>query len=279
MLHQTNIIAMIGGGDHPRFPKNKVIIWDDYQVQCIAELVFQTPVHSVRLRRDRIVVVLERKTYVYEFSDLKLLEQIETYPNPSGLCGVSSDGDFVLACLGEKIGEVHVDHHFLNRSFSIPAHTTPISQLVLNQSGTKLATASAKGTIVRVFDTTTEKRIAEYRRGSQEAVINSISFNKESTMLCVASSTGTIHIYSCDEKLENKTSAFSMLRGWVPMAGDVWSAKQIYISESNAIASFWGREGNKHIIIVLSSSGKYSKYSFTDSSSECTLECMERFVS
>jgi hypothetical protein len=39
-----------------------------------------------------------------------------------------------------------------------------------------------------------------------------------------------------------------MLKGWVPMAGDVWSAKQIYLNEQNAIAAFCGKEENKHII-------------------------------
>ena len=37
---------------------------------------------AVKLRRDRVVVVLATKVYVYRFSDLKLLDQIDTQPNP-----------------------------------------------------------------------------------------------------------------------------------------------------------------------------------------------------
>ena len=40
---------------------------------------------AVKLRRDRVVVVLATKVYVYRFSDLKLLDQIDTQPNPRGL--------------------------------------------------------------------------------------------------------------------------------------------------------------------------------------------------
>ena len=29
MIHKTNIFAMVGGGQTPRHPKNKLMIWDD----------------------------------------------------------------------------------------------------------------------------------------------------------------------------------------------------------------------------------------------------------
>jgi len=62
------------------------------------------------------------------------------------------------------------------------------------------------------------------------------------------------------------------------LAGDVWSSKQIYVNEPNAISTFGAREGDKHIIVVLASSGKYYKYSFTDGNSECVLESMSTFA-
>lgn len=74
----------------------------------------------------------------------------------------------VLATMGEKVGEVRIDHYKQNNSYPLAAHTTNITQLVLNQSGTRLATASERGTVVRVFDTSTKNLIAEFRRGRKQ---------------------------------------------------------------------------------------------------------------
>ena len=64
------------------------MIWDDHQNRCIGELAFRSDVRAVRLRRDRVVVALAQKVYVYNFADLTLLDHIETYENPKGeLCG------------------------------------------------------------------------------------------------------------------------------------------------------------------------------------------------
>lgn len=58
-----------------------------------------------------------------------------------------------------------------------------------------LATASDKGTVVRVFSVPDAKKLWQFRRGSSSARIFSINFNLTSTLLAVSSDTSTIHIY------------------------------------------------------------------------------------
>jgi len=60
------------------------MIWDDHQNRCIGELSFRSEVRAVRLRRDRVVVALDSKVYVYNFADLSLLDHVITSENPKG---------------------------------------------------------------------------------------------------------------------------------------------------------------------------------------------------
>ncbi len=45
------------------------------------------------MKLDRIVVVIENKVFVHNFVDLKLIDAIETCPNPRGLCAINTEGD------------------------------------------------------------------------------------------------------------------------------------------------------------------------------------------
>ncbi|OWM63506.1 hypothetical protein CDL15_Pgr019455 [Punica granatum] len=153
MLFRCNILALVGRGPNPQYSPNKVMIWDDHQSRCIGELSFRSEVRSVRLRRDRIVVVLEQKVFVYNFADLKLLHQIETIANPKGLCVVSQTaGSLVLVCPGLQKGQVRVEHYATKRTKFIMAHDSRIACFSLSQDGKLLATASTKGTLIRVFN-------------------------------------------------------------------------------------------------------------------------------
>jgi WD40 repeat protein len=153
MLFRCNILALVGGGDNPHYPPNKVMIWDDHQSRCIGELSFRSPVRGVRLRRDRIVVVLENKIFVYNFADLKLVHQIETAPNPKGLCAVSQQpGSIVLVCPGVQKGQVRVEHYGARKTKFINAHTSRVACFALSQDGRLIATASTKGTLVRIYN-------------------------------------------------------------------------------------------------------------------------------
>lgn len=145
MLFRCNIMALSGGGKNPRFQPNKVMIWDDHQSRCIGELSFRSEVRAVKLRRDRIIVVLELKTYVYNFADLKHVDHIETIANPKGLvalCAHTSSNVLVLP--GVQKGQVRVELYDLKKTTFIVAHETNLACLALNVDGTLLATASDK---------------------------------------------------------------------------------------------------------------------------------------
>lgn len=197
MLFRCNILAIVGGGDAPQYPPNKVMIWDDHQGKCIGELSFKTPVRAVRLRRDRVAVALEHKVLVYNFSDLRLLHQAETLANGKGLLALSPAPDAaVLACPGLHTGQVRVELLDRRQTRFVSAHDSPLAALALSADGKRLATCSDKGTLVRVWGTADGSRLQELRRGSQPAAIHCLALSRCCEWLAASSDKGTVHVWA-----------------------------------------------------------------------------------
>lgn len=207
MLFRCNILALVGGGKSPRYSPNKVMIWDDHQSRCIGELSFRSEVRAVRLRRDRIVVVLELKIYVYNFADLKLLHQIETLSNTKGICALSpTPKTCVLACPGQRKGEVRVELYSMKKTRFVQAHDSSLACLSLSLDGALLATASNKGTLVRIFNTADGTKLQELRRGAERAEIYSLAFHPNLRWLAVSSAKGTVHVFTLKPTTEEARS-------------------------------------------------------------------------
>jgi WD40 repeat protein len=69
----------------------------------------------------------------------------------------------------------------------------------LNSDGVLVATASEKGTLIRIYRVDTGEHLQELRRGKENAEIYSISFSQNNLYLACTSDRGTIHIFSLDK--------------------------------------------------------------------------------
>ncbi|ORY52828.1 WD40 repeat-like protein [Leucosporidium creatinivorum] len=219
MLFCTSLVALVGAGDRPSSSTRRLQIVNTKRQSTICELTFPTTILAVKLNRRRLVVVLEERIYVYDISNMKLLHEIETSPNPQAICALSpsSENSYLAypsplpspstpytstppaappSTSPQSAGDVLLfDAVSLSVTNIIQAHKSPIAFIALNASGTLLATASDKGTVIRVFTLPNGDRVHEFRRGSYPAKIYSISFNATSTLLCVSSDTETVHIF------------------------------------------------------------------------------------
>ena len=77
----------------------------------------------------------------------------------------------------------------------VQAHDTELACIALSPQGDRLATASGKGTLIRVWDTKSGMQTHELRRGADRAVIYGIHFHKSGLRLAVSSDKSTIHIF------------------------------------------------------------------------------------
>ena len=197
MLYRSNILALVGGGKCPKFAPNKVVIWDDHQGKVLSEMRFTNNVKNVKLKRDKIFVVCENKIYVFNFRNFELIESFETFSNSKGLISISTNNsNCVLAFPNkENRGQVFVKNYDNKTEVNINAHKNNLICIQLNSNGNLLATASEKGTLIRIFNTKTKDLIKEFRRGSENAEIFSISFERNGKFLAVSSEKNTIHIF------------------------------------------------------------------------------------
>ncbi|CRG83956.1 Autophagy-related protein 18 [Talaromyces islandicus] len=214
MLFSTSLVALI-------LSPRRLQITNTKRQSTICELTFPTTVLAVKLNRKRLVIVLEHQIYLYDIQTMRLLSTIETSPNQNAICGLSpsSENCYLAYPLPQKAppssfappahappsntthispttGDVLIfDTIKLEAINVIEAHRSPLSCITLNGDGTLLATASDKGTIIRVFSVPDGHKLYQFRRGSIPSRIYSMSFNTMSTLLCVSSATETIHVF------------------------------------------------------------------------------------
>ncbi|KAM0821880.1 hypothetical protein ACQ4PT_071883 [Festuca glaucescens] len=189
-------------------------------------------VRAVRVHRYWTVVVYDRRLCVFGPGEIGaarqppqipgrdknhgILRSVETDENPLGLCAVTSSGPaepdgsapFAFACPGAEHGELRVERWVAGEfvPLVISAHTSRINAVAMSPDGGLVATASVRGTIVRVFCATDGRLIGELRRGTDRADINCIVFSPDSKWLAVSSDKATVHVFRvADSDLTSST--------------------------------------------------------------------------
>ncbi|KAI8624608.1 WD40 repeat-like protein [Xylariaceae sp. FL1651] len=258
MLFSTSLVALILSPRH-------LIIQNTKRASVICELTFPSAVLAVRLNRKRLCVVLEDGIYLYDIANMSLLQHIDTSPNPGAICALSpSSENCYLAYPLPKPRDDSVDkrpQHAPPPSLYAPvtsgdvliydtltlkavnvveAHRSPLSCIALNNEGTLLATASETGTIIRVFSVPRGQKLFQFRRGTYPSTIYSMSFNMASSLLCVSSTSDTVHIFRLQQPGPGTNNSAPETQAPTSPRADRWSRSRSYDSGNESPGSAQG---------------------------------------
>ncbi|KAI2658800.1 WD repeat domain phosphoinositide-interacting protein 3 [Labeo rohita] len=247
MLFRCNYLALVGGGKKPKYPPNKVMIWDDLKKKTVIEIEFSTEVKAVKLRRD---------------SNNSLLAFPATHSGHVQIVDLANT---------EK------------PPVDIPAHEGALCCIALNLQGTRIATASEKGTLIRIFDTSAGHLIQELRRGSQTANIYCINFNQDASLICVSSDHGTVHIFAAEDPKRNKQSSPQTIfyhslasASFLPKYfSSKWSFSKFQVPSGSPCVCAFGTEPNA--VIAICADGSYYKFLFNQKG-ECSRDVYAQFL-
>ncbi len=216
MLYKSNFLALLGGGTIPKFNNNKVVIWDDYERKVISEIKFITPILNIKLKKDFLFVVCQKRIYIFDNKTYEIIETINTRDNNKGLIAINSDPDSTIIAYPDK--DIHKDkekevNKITIKNFNLKKdNETKITQhesvsfMTLNKQGTLLATANEKRTVISIHSCVDGHLLKEFKRGREKVDDIYICFDNDDNFLAVGSNKGTIHIFSLKstfQKLEN----------------------------------------------------------------------------
>lgn len=207
MLFCTSLMAYVGAGEQPTLTPRKLFLVNTATGSIIQDISLPTSVLAVRLNRERLVVVLERRTLVHDLKTLELLRTLETEANPQGCCALSTCFDPCLLALPSSStrGTMRVYNAAVTGSSvecEVTAHNSPIAVMAWNQDASLLASASSKGTVLRVHRMPQANKVYSFRRGSRPAPIHALAFTPlevQPPLLCATSGHGTVHIFKLEQ--------------------------------------------------------------------------------
>lgn len=204
MLGNSNIIALLGGDKSTlaenNSSSNNVMIYDDKKESVLRRLTYPEAILDIRISGEYLFAVAEQKIYVANFIKNISIEQIEILPMLPLISVYSNSSLTMMAYADKTTGHVRIKNYPEYSTSLINCHKSHLAAFTMNREGTMLATASVKGTLVRVFSTKDSSLISELRRGKDNCRIYSLCFNSDSTMLCCTSNKTTVHVFSIDKK-------------------------------------------------------------------------------
>ena len=236
------------------------------------QLIVSSNIKNIKIKRTKIFIIEENNIKVFTLGNYENIDSLKTFKNKNGIFGISLDSKLnIISYPSPDIGKIIIkdynkkneDNFIVNE---ISAHKNEIIALVMNYEGTLIASASERGTIIKIFRTKDGCNIQELRRGTEPAEIYSLAFDIKSKYIACSSNKGTIHIFnihndkSGGNDLKNQKSIFGNIVSFLGYQNEYlnseWSFSQYRLNfKEKSVVSFGNEDNNT--IIVITQNGKY----------------------
>ncbi|TKR63319.1 hypothetical protein L596_027162 [Steinernema carpocapsae] len=187
-----------------QFPTN-LMVYDVKRNTVHKTINFAYPIRAIKHNSQRIAVCSDYNLQICALKEVKLLHTIplNRYNTP-GLFDLNFLDPSLVAYPTAVPGQICLfDAVNLKLVRVIKAHQTGVTALKLSIDGSLLATASNKGTVIRVTSTKTGETLFNFCRSlMREAEVCSLCFSPDNHFLVSSSRTGTVHLF----QLRNTTS-------------------------------------------------------------------------
>ncbi|KAJ3326686.1 WD repeat domain phosphoinositide-interacting protein 3, partial [Gonapodya sp. JEL0774] len=212
LLGRSNIVALVGGGKSPRWPPDRVVLWDDALEKVVAEIECRADVRAVKMTRDMCKLVAfdsgpnPHAVLAICAGVIPSSSRISTSSSPKSNPGAQFSSLAVFP--GFVAGHLQVVDLLARPKPAvvqlIRAHESDVRCVALSRDGMVVATASVKGTLIRIHHTRHGTLLHQLRRGAEPADIFSLAISTfggtpggSSGRLAVAavSDRGTVHVW------------------------------------------------------------------------------------
>ena len=197
MLHKTNIILFVGRTEKGPYPNNKLIVWDDVAQEVVSEISYPDKIVVFHATRKYIYVQTDKKLYIYQLNTLLLVKQFDTTQTP--VFAVSENETYnIVVFPSQQLGHITIQNIDTGDVSTIYAHYGTIESIGVSRDAKYIATASDKGTIIRMYSIETKTILHEFRRGLDYVRITQLLFHPSNRILLASSDRGSIHLFNTE---------------------------------------------------------------------------------
>ncbi|KAJ8441895.1 hypothetical protein Cgig2_014364 [Carnegiea gigantea] len=140
MRFSSSLLAIVGAGEQPALSPRRLCLFNTTTGAPLQELNFLTSVLAVRLNKQRLIVLLEDKTFIYDIDRLSILSTIDTIPNPKGKTGHPMTSCKLEMC---SIIQMHLNPEWSDAALVCCLAGTEITSELLVTTAAKLVNMNA----------------------------------------------------------------------------------------------------------------------------------------